>query len=270
MSAQTLIRSLIATFSLLCTFTAFAQQAAPHKPQPLCQSECAMLIKAKRGDYVYQYNHQRISRRYTPFSSFKIANTLIALDSGKITSLNQPLTFDLTKYPVEKWWPKIWYQAPVDIRTAFQSSALPVYQQLALEMGAKTVQQYVDQFDYGNKDISSGIDSFWLNGSIEISAAEQVELIANIEQQNYPLKATTYSLFKQVMLVEKTDDYALYAKTGTGPVGPKKYIGWYVGYIERADNTFYFAFNLDGTNFKGIVKERVPTAKKILKQQGLL
>ena len=52
------------------------------------------------------------------------------------------------------------------------------------------------------------------------------------------------------MIVEQTPEYTIRAKTGL--VGfedeTKPQIGWYVGYLEKGENVYFFATNIDIRN----------------------
>ena len=52
---------------------------------------------------------------------------------------------------------------------------------------------------------------------------------------------------KDILINGKTDNYTLRAKTGWAGLGDKSapQIGWWVGYVERADRAYFFAMNLD-------------------------
>ncbi len=129
---------------------------------------------------------------------------------------------------------------------------------------------YLTSFNYGNQDISSGIDNFWLNGSLSISAVEQVNFLQRLFEQQLAIKGQTLMLFKQVMLVESTDEYQLFAKTGGGPLSKDSAIGWYVGMVKTADNSYYFALNLEMPTFKQLQAKRIDIAKAQLKKLGIL
>ena len=62
---------------------------------------------------------------------------------------------------------------------------VPIYRQLANDIGEIDMQNYVDRFAYGNQDISSQLDKFWLNGSLKISALEQVDFLQRIYHNQY-------------------------------------------------------------------------------------
>ncbi|TKB45638.1 class D beta-lactamase [Thalassotalea mangrovi] len=249
--------------------TANAQTTVSYSLQE-CQSSCTMLIVSDDNKTMLAHNPARAKQRMTPFSSFKIANTLIALDTAVVKNLEQKLTFDTQAYPVQSWWPENWYQRPLVIRDAFQYSAVPIYQQIATEISAPVMSQYLKQFSYGNQDISSGIDTFWLNESLTISAEEQIEFLQKLYRQELDLKADTYVKFKQIMLVESTSEYQLYAKTGGGQLEKGKALGWYVGYVVKDNEIYYFAFNMDAKTFADVQKVRVNTVRSELKKLGII
>ena len=79
-----------------------------------------------------------------------------------------------------------------------------------------------------------------------------------------------FASFKEVMQVEESSNYILYAKTGGGPLGKGKALGWYVGVVELEDDIAYFALNIIGKSFSEIKKSRIDIARKHLKLAGVL
>ncbi|BBM03649.1 class D beta-lactamase [Microbulbifer sp. GL-2] len=236
----------------------------------ICDESCTFVLKNERESRFTVVNENRADIRLSPFSTFKIPNTLIALDLGVVSSLEQELTYDHEKYPAQKWWPTVWYEKPLPIRAAFQNSAVPIYQQIAFQVGAERMNQYLTKFNYGNMDISSGVDRFWLHGSLKISAREQVNFLHKLFSGQLPVSSDTLASFKQVMLVEETDSYKLYAKTGGGQIAKGYALGWYIGIVESKDNVHYFAINMDRETFGGVRQERVKVARQLLKKYGVL
>ncbi len=190
-------------------------------------------------------NAARAKKTLTPFSTFKIPNSVIAIETGLISSNQQILSYDANKYPKQAWWPAIWLNKKHNLASAFKYSVVPIYRQLAQEIGQQRMQRYLNEFDYGNKDISSGLDDFWLNGSMKISALGQVNFLQKLYRNQFALAPNSLSLLKEVMLVKKTPTYKLYAKTGTGRVDDKSMLGWYVGFVENNKGVHFFAFNLN-------------------------
>lgn len=235
-----------------------------------CDVGCTFVLMEDSGDIKTILNVKRARQPFTPYSTFKIPNTLIALDVGVVSNLKQPLSYNKEQYPVQSWWPEIWYKAPLPIRPAFQNSAVPIYQEIANKIGKARMQEYLNGFEYGNRDISSGLDTFWLNGSIQISALQQVQFLKRLFDGELPISDATLQTFKQVMLKEQTEDYTLYAKTGGGGMAKNKAIGWYVGMLERNGKSWYFAVNVDGKNFSEVQKSRIAIANAELRKAGLL
>ena len=238
--------------------------------QDLCSEDCTFVMLSETTGETHVVNEARAKQRLPPFSTFKIPNSLIALDLAVVDNLEQKLSFDPTTYPVEEWWPKNWYAEPLNLNDAFKYSAVPVYKEIAVKINPVRMQSFVDQFNYGNRDISSGIDTFWLNGSLKISAQEQVAFIRRMYRNEISVAQRSLNLLKEIMLVEETDQYKFYAKTGAGRTDNGRWLGWYVGYVENKTGTYYFALNLDGATWSDIKQRRIDIAKNHLSQAGVL
>jgi beta-lactamase class D len=234
------------------------------------EKDFTFVLKTESDGQLQVINKQRAQRQLTPFSTFKIPNTLILLEKGLVKDMQQQFSIDETRYPRESWWFKRWYEKPLNIRDAFQYSALPLYQQLSADAGKNTYQQYLPEFGYGNQDVSSAVDQFWLNKSLKISAIQQVEFLQKLYNGKLPLSSKTLSTFKDIMLVEATDEYKLYAKTGAGMLGKGHALGWYVGFVERNDDVYYFAVNTDAESFQKVQPKRIEIARQNLKAAGVL
>ncbi|WP_194868187.1 class D beta-lactamase [Pseudoalteromonas sp. PPB1] len=238
---------------------------------PACQTgqACTMAVYSERTQQWQFINQSRAQQAYTPFSTYKVPNTLILLDTQTIKP-GQGYQIDLNTYPAKKWWFDAWRKESITPQDAFKYSALPLYQTWTNLLSKPVMQQYLDDFNYGNRDISGPHDKFWLNSSIKISAVEQVTFLRRLQTQAFKLKPATYQAFDKIFLQEQTANTKLYAKTGTGPVAKGKYIGWYVGIVENNQGRHYFAFNMDAKNFKEVVSTRVEIAKATLNKMGVL
>ena len=111
------------------------------------------------------------------------------------------------RYPVKAWWPSVWKLPEYDLTTAFKFSMVAIFRQISIsDIGQEKMQSYVSKFKYGNQDISSGIDDFWLNGSMKISALEQVRFLQKMHQWTVSsVNQHSIDTLKEVMLVEKND-----------------------------------------------------------------
>jgi len=250
----------------------------------VCGESCTFALLSEASGQFYFSNRARAEQRFTPFSTFKVLNTLIAIEEGLLLSATQQLQLNVENYPIEKWWPKKWYQADLTVRDAFHASALPLFRQLAVDIGQAQMQERLRSLHYGNSNISSGLDSFWLNGSLQISAVEQLCFLRRLARHELPLKDKTFTVFNQIMEVDLDKeskgfadairafgpDVKLFAKTGGGPIRKGRYIGWYVGYLQSAKSNYYFALNMEADSFEALQGARQTMLISQLRRIGLL
>lgn len=231
--------------------------------------EAALVIYNRSSGEVINVDPKLSARRLPPCSTFKIYNTLVGLELGCIKGADEPwYTWDGVKRFIDGW------NRDLTLREAFRVSAVPAYQVLAREIGETRMKEYIDKIGYGSKDISSGIDIFWLprqdTTPIEISADEQVVLLNKLLDGKLPFSEKNIAILRDIMRVEKTENGTLYGKTGsgTGPDGAWN-LGWFVGFLERGDVTYVFACNIrGGVNPSGKVARTI--VENALRSQGLL
>jgi beta-lactamase class D len=135
------------------------------------------------------------------------------------------------------------------MREAIKISAIWFYQVLARCIGYDRMQQWVKQVRYGNQNMGSkdDIDKFWLQGELRITPQEQIQFLHRLYDNNLPFSERSLSIVKDIMVMEKTPNYTIVGKTGwvgvADDVTPK--IAWYVGYLEKGENVYFFAINID-------------------------
>jgi beta-lactamase class D len=183
------------------------------------------------------HNPTRADQEFLPASTFKIPNSLIALETGAIADEREVLKWDGQKRSVPEW------NKDHDMRTAIAVSAVWFYQELVRRIGAKRMQEWIDRIGYGNRDVSGGIDQFWLTGGLRITARQQIEFIRRLYTDELPFSARTLRIVKDILVLEKTAEYVLRGKTGLAGAG-RPGVGWFVGWIERGDRAWIFASNV--------------------------
>ncbi|MEM9543302.1 MAG: class D beta-lactamase [Cyanobacteria bacterium P01_E01_bin.42] len=198
----------------------------------------SLLIYDLHNQQSYQHNPDRNATAFSPASTFKILNSLIALETGAIANAISVLTWD----GVERSFPT--WNRDLNLREAFQISAVWFYQVLARKTGYETMKKWVMQANYGNQTIGApqDIDNFWLGGALRITPQEQIQFLQRLYEKNLPFSERTMAIVKDIMIVEQTPRYTIRAKTGWDLQGQ---IGWYVGYLERDENIYFFAVNVD-------------------------
>jgi len=203
-----------------------------------------------------------------PCSTFKIVNALIGLETGVISSPDEPFyRWDGVERSVATW------NRDLTFREAFESSCVPAFQNLARQIGPERMQNWVDEIAYGNRDISAGIDVFWLpskgRAPILVSPVEQAELMRNIISGEAPFSKTSLATLKKLMFIKKTDAGILYGKTGSGTDDDGAYVlGWFVGYVESHGKTYAFACVARGQ--KVMSKNARVIVESVFEEHGLL
>ena len=217
------------------------------------------------GNRIVVSDRERADRGFLPASTFKIPNAVIALDTGVVADA------DATMFP----WDKVvrdfdaWNQDH-SLRSAFKASAVPVFQEIARKIGPERMKEYVDKFDYGNRDISGAIDTFWLEGKLRISAMQQIAFLHKLHDGELPVSARSQEIVRDIMYLEQTEWGTLRGKTGAVGIGAapgsKATMGWLVGWLEHAGKPPYiFAMNMDVREPKQLAL-RLPIVKTLLKR----
>ncbi len=239
------------------------------------------ILRDNNHESIYFYNKERCLERFTPASTFKIFNSLVALETAVATDDQLTLKWDGVARRPE--WDK-----DMNMREAFKASCVWYYQELARRIGTVKYKHYLDTIKYGNMNDNGAVDMFWLNDTLKISADEQVGFVKRMYFNELPLTERSQRIVKTLMLQEETDKYNLYYKTGTGIVGNKT-IYWVVGFVERIEHVkemkgsmnksnirlypYFFAQNFElptSDTSKNWYDERIKIAKSILIQYGAL
>ena len=200
-------------------------------------------------DRYIHYNVEQCKKRFSPCSTFKIPNSLIGLETGVVPDSGFIIKYDSVLHPrdavllnTEPF--KYWFQ-DLSLKEAFHYSCVWYYQELARRIGQDRMAKYLDLLEYGNKNITSGIDMFWLCGSLQISIDEQIEFLKKLYTNRLQgFSAKSLKTVKDIMLYESTPQYKLYGKTGSGDCLDGKIIAWYVGFIETDTGANVFAMNI--------------------------
>ena len=224
---------------------------------------CIVIYDMNNNKYI-RCNPKRCSRKFIPASTFKIPNSLIGLESGVIPDENYVIKWDSVVRQIPDW------NMDHTLQSAIKVSALWYYQELARRVGEGKMKEYLKKMNYGNKDISGGIDAFWLLGGMRISPDEQVEFLKKLYLEKLPFSKRNIDIVKKIIIRDKTDKYIIHAKTGHGVIKDINY-GWYVGWLEENNNVYFFATNIESNNpDKNFRPCRIDITYKAFKSLGLM
>jgi len=213
--------------------------------------EGALVLTDCKSGKTERHNPVLCATRLPPCSTFKIWNTAIGIESGILTSADQPFF----KWDGEKRFIEDWNQ-DLTLRQAYAFSCVPAYQALARKIGPARMDGWIHKFGYGNEDTSSGNDVFWLPAPdrtpILISPDEQANLIRRLVHGDLPFSKDSLKILKDIMAAKTTSRGTLYGKTGTGGAGKNTpAVGWFVGYVVSDKSTVAFACVLKGRDATG-------------------
>lgn len=184
------------------------------------------------------YNRKLSTSRISPDSTYKIYSALIGLETHVISPENTFVKWDGTKHQY-----KVWNQDQ-DLYSAMSNSVNWYFQAIDKNVNMDTIQSYVEQINYGNQDLSGGINQYWLESSLKISPVEQVQLLNALYTNQFGFNQKNVDTVKSALKLEEKADSTLYGKTGTGTINGKDTNGWFIGYVETFDNTYIFATNI--------------------------
>jgi beta-lactamase class D len=196
----------------------------------------------KTDDYlVIASDKDRSGEAMLPASTFKIPNSIIALETGVVSDPDKDVfKWDGVVRSIEAW------NRDHTMRSAIAASAVPVYQEIARRIGAERMQKFLDLFEYGNRDIGGGIDQFWLTGNLRIDPIEQVDFVDRLRRGALPVSKRSQELVRDILPVTKTGESTIRAKSGLlGAELGKPSLGWMVGWAEKGSASTVFALNMD-------------------------
>ncbi len=206
-----------------------------------------------------------------PASTFKIPNALIALETGVASGPDFPLTRDPAVAPEEAWWPAGWREPIHTLESAFRGSVVWYYQEVARRIGEERMGEWLERFEYGNGDLSAGIDQFWLHGPFALSALDQIAFLERFLAGTLPISDRSAAALREMMVLDEGPGYRLSGKTGWANFGEvdRTGIGWLVGFLEREEGSWIYAMNLD-IHEPSDAAERMRVTRGVLEELGLL
>lgn len=183
-------------------------------------------------------DYRRVKQRFVPASTFKVVHTLIGLDAGAVSDVDEALPWDGRPQPFPAW------EQDMSLRQAIAVSNVAIYQQLARRIGLDTLQRHIDRLGYGNTQLGPQVDRFWLDGPLQISLLEQVRLLAALAAQTLPYSQAHQARVREILRQTAPRGVGLFAKSGWQNA-PEPGVGWWVGWLEKDGRVYAFGLNLD-------------------------
>lgn len=200
-----------------------------------------VLFNEQNDEYTI-FNKDGSEKRISPCSTYKIPLALIGLDNGVISKTDNNINWDGKNYPFAEW------NEDQDLQSAMRYSVNWYFDSIDSRISKKTLQQYVSSLNYGNENIWTLNGEYWNQASLKISAIEQVEFLKNLWKYDEKFKKEDIDFVKNSIKLMDENGEVLYGKTGSGSENNKGVTGWFVGVLEKGNNKYYFATNIEGTD----------------------
>lgn len=200
--------------------------------------EGGLVISSLDGSRAYIWNEKRCETPYIPASTFKIPNTLIALETG-VADTTTLFAWDGKVRGLPAW------DRNQTLKTALPVSCIWVYQEIAKKVGTKRYEKMLTEMNYGNAKPTPELTTFWLEGDLETTVHEQIDFLRQLAKNEVPgISKENQEITKELMIVRQGETYRIQAKTGLYMDPPAPQHGWYVGIVEEENNNWLFAINL--------------------------
>ncbi|EMY7730037.1 OXA-24 family carbapenem-hydrolyzing class D beta-lactamase OXA-160 [Acinetobacter baumannii] len=202
------------------------------------QTQGVIIIKEGKNLSTYGNALARANKEYVPASTFKMLNALIGLENHKATT-NEIFKWDGKKRTYPMW------EKDMTLGEAMALSAVPVYQELARRTGLELMQKEVKRVNFGNTNIGTQVDNFWLVGPLKITPVQEVNFADDLAHNRLPFKLETQEEVKKMLLIKEVNGSKIYAKSGWG-MGVTSQVGWLTGWVEQANGKkIPFSLNLE-------------------------
>jgi beta-lactamase class D len=258
--------------------------AAPAAPaasgdDPLRGFTGTFVVRDDRGLVDVRYNGERADLRFSPCSTFKLPFAVMFLESGIVRDPQAIVKYEphLAAGRLSSQQPGVAHDQT--LTSAFRESANWYFDTVSRSLDRAVVEQFTARARYGNADVGDRDDagvgaepgSYWYDGRLRISANEQVRFLQRLHNGELGVSARTTGLIKHLAQAEETPRWRLAGKTGAcRGVGEQETTHWYVGWVEKADNTYYFALQFASDGFEPALRERIPIARDLLARLHIL
>jgi len=204
------------------------------------------------------HDRTRAGRRVSPASTFKIAHALIALQTGVLKDRSEVIAWDGVTRSIPAW------NGDQDLASAMRHSAVWVFERFAEQIGLDQEAAWMRTLSYGNAR-SGGPQPFWVEGELAISALEQIDFLVRLYENALPVARAHQDTVKDVMRLDAGEQWVLRGKTGWSGT-----IGWWVGWVERAEGPVFFALNIDTPGRMRDLPKREWIVRRALGRLGVL
>jgi len=232
---------------------------------------CFLLYNMKTNELEKVIGNERCYLQLPACSTFKVPLAVMAFDSKILKNENVILKWDGKKdLRVES-------NRDHNAKTWMNQSIVWFSQRLTPMLGKDKFQKYINDFDYGNKDLRGGIQQAWLvspadkGSALKISAYEQLEFMKKLWTNNLPASFYSMQTTRDITYLETSPrGTRISGKTGSNfyDKNRKVHLGWFISHLQNRDQEYIAITNFsdlgpaDVAGFGGFRAKEI--TKKIL------
>ena len=204
----------------------------------------------------------RARKEFIPASTSKIIHSLIFLETGALKDENEIIKWDGVVRSRPEW------NQDHNLHSALKVSAVWFYVESSKRVGEAKMQHYYNMANYGNRKINDFGKDYWNFGDLRITPREQIAFLRHLYQNRVPFSSRSVDTVKDILIAEKTDKYVLRAKTGWSTAFSPN-VGWYIGYVTRGADVYFFATELDLKTERDAPK-RIEITRNVLRELKII
>ena len=269
------MRKLVSAIAVICLFSACSvnnltedDSISKYFKQHNVDGTFGMFNNITGEFTVYNIARYRDSA-YLPASTFKIVNSLIGVETGRVRDSAFVIPWDGVTRSIPEW------NRDLKMFEAFRYSAVPWYQEVARRIGKDTMQRWIDTLGYAQRYakpvIKNNLDTFWLDNTVKVTADEQLGLVKKLYFNQLPFQPRSQRIVKNMMLMEDNANYKLSYKTGWAHTDKGAALGWIIGWIEENRHPYFFVLQLESPiHDYDMGPVRLQILKDILRQYGFM
>ncbi len=200
---------------------------------------CVIIAEQESGELVLRHGGARCALRLSPCSTFKVPHALIALETGVAANERAVIPWDGVAHS------RAVLNQDHTLSSAVSDSVVWYFRETARRIGEERMSAFIEALGYGNEDLSGGIDRFWLESSLRISADEQLAFLQRLYAGTLPFEARHQETVRRILVLREGESHAFAGKTGSGNSNARS-IGWFIGRAEHGARAWFVVANVRG------------------------
>lgn len=234
---------------------------------------CFLLYDLDQKKFERVINEENCRQEYAPASTFKVPLSLMAFDAGVLKDESTLFPWNKKHHMIESW------NKDHTAASWMRDSVVWYSQVITPKLGQKKITKYLQDFKYGNADMTGGLKWAWLTPSasqeekvttsLKVSAYGQLEFWEKFWRESLPVSPHAIAVTKKILVSDISEKSSLLqGKTGSGYIddSSKLRLGWFVGHVKAGSRHFIVVTNFtDKQELTGTKSFGGPEAKEMTK-----